>query len=237
MKPTIGIVISTDRASELFYTEKKAYVDAVFAAGGLPVFLPVVGDSGTPERFFSRIDGILLPGGPDVDPVHFGEEPEHDYTAIDPRRDSFELALAGLAMKNDVPILGICRGTQLLNIAAGGDIYQDLREQKEAVLVHDQKAPQWYPTHAVEIGPGTLLSRVLEGETRVRVNSFHHQSVRRVADGFRASATASDGVIEAIENGSLRFALGVQWHPERMFVHYPMFMRLFTALVEAAGRR
>ena len=235
MRPTIGIVISTDKKDES-YAEKRGYVDAVFAAGGLPVLIPVMEGDEAAAQFFSRVDGLLLPGGPDVDPVHFSEEPTHSYTAIDPRRDSFELALAGLAVENDIPILGICRGIQLLNVAAGGDIYQDLGEQRERVLVHDQKAPYWYPTHAVEVQPGTVLSGIL-GETRVRVNSFHHQAVRRVADGFLVSATASDGVIEAIENPSLRFALGVQWHPERMFAAYPIFLRLFSALVAEAGRR
>ena len=234
MRPTIGIVISTNKSNES-YIINKAYIDAIHAAGGLPFLLPAVGDEETAARFLARIDGILMPGGPDVDPVHFGEEPMLNYTLIDPYRDSFELSLARLAIKNDVPILGICRGVQMMNIAAGGDIYQDLKAQQDKVLIHDQRAPRWYPTHTVEVQPETMLSQIL-GELHVRVNSYHHQAVRKVAPAFRVNATASDGVIEGIESRSVRFALGVQWHPEHMWKAYPLFKGLFTAFVNEASK-
>lgn len=234
MRPAIGIVVSTDQTNES-YMSKQAYVDAIHAAGGLPLLFPVVEDAETAAQFFARVDGILLPGGPDVDPVHFGEEPMHNYTLIDPHRDSFELSLAKLAIENDVPLLGICRGIQMINIAAGGDIYQDLKAQKDKVIIHDQRAPHWYPTHTVEVQPETILSQIL-GTRHVRVNSYHHQAVRKVAPLFRVSAIASDGVIEGIEHRSLRFALGVQWHPERMWKAYPLFKGLFTAFVNEARK-
>jgi len=233
MRPVIGIVASLNKERK-FYAGGKAYVDAIQAAGGLPLLLAAIDDESVAAQFSTQLDGVLLPGGPDVDPVHFGEEPMYDYTVIDPERDHFELLLARLALQNNIPILGICRGIQMLNVAAGGDIYQDLAAQRKGTLIHDQKAPRWYPTHAVEIQPETTLFKIL-GESSVRVNSYHHQAVRNVAPKFRVSALASDGVIEAIEHSSLRYAVGVQWHPEQMWQRYPLFKRLLTALVEEAS--
>ena len=234
MRPIIGIVVSLDKEKD-FYVGGRAYVDAVEAAGGIPMLLACSDDESAASQLFARADGLLLPGGPDVDPVHFGEEPTHNYTWIDPRRDDIEIALARLALQRDVPILGICRGIQVLNIAAGGDIYQDLASQREGALIHDQKAPRWYPTHALEISPDSKLSGIL-GEASLRVNSYHHQAVRKIAPSFRVSAQASDGVIEAIEHTSLRYAIGVQWHPEGMWRKYPVFKQLFVSLIEEAGR-
>ncbi|HDL85415.1 MAG TPA: gamma-glutamyl-gamma-aminobutyrate hydrolase family protein [Candidatus Acetothermia bacterium] len=233
MRPIIGIVVSLNKERE-FYVGGKAYVDAIQSAGGVPLLLAAIDDESMVSEFFAQLDGVLLPGGPDVDPVHFGEEPMYNYTAIDPERDHVEILLAKLALQNNIPILGICRGIQMLNVAAGGDIYQDIAAQREGTLIHGQKAPRWYPTHAVDVQPGTKLFKIL-GESRLRVNSFHHQAVRNVAPGFRVSALSSDGVIEGIEHSSLRYAVGVQWHPERMWRKYLVFKRLFVALIDEAS--
>ncbi len=233
MRPSIGIVVSLDKERKS-YVGGRAYVDAIQAAGGLPVLLAAIDDETMVSQFFTQLDGVLLPGGPDVDPVHFGEEPMYNYTAIDPERDYVELLLARLALQNNIPILGICRGIQALNVAGGGDIYQDLTAQKKGALIHAQKAPRWYPTHWINIQPETMLFKIL-GESRLRVNSYHHQAVRSVAPDFRVSALASDGVVEAIEHPSLRFALGVQWHPEQMWKKYPLFKLLFTSFVNEAS--
>lgn len=233
MRPIIGIVVSLNKQRDT-YVGGRAYVEAIEAAGGIPLLLPCTDDDDVASLLFTRVHGLLLPGGRDVDPVHFGEEPMHDYTLIDPERDNIELLLARLALRQDVPILGICRGIQMLNIAAGGDIYQDLATQKKGALIHDQKAPRWYPTHAIEVQPETTLSKIL-GKTHLRVNSYHHQAVRNVANGFRVSAVSSDGVIEGIEHSSLRYAIGVQWHPEQMWRKYPLFKQLFAALVAEAS--
>lgn len=232
MRPVIGIVVSLNKERDS-YVGGMAYVDAVKAAGGLPLLLPCIDDEDLASQFFTRVDGLLLPGGPDVDPVHFGEGPMYHYTFIDPERDFVELLLAKLALQNNIPILGICRGVQILNIASGGDIYQDLAAQREDILIHDQKAPRRYPTHAVEVKPDSKLFNVL-GETSLRVNSYHHQAVRNVAPGFKVSAVASDGIIEGIEHTSLRYAIGVQWHPELMWGKYPLFKRLFASFVSEA---
>lgn len=178
------------------------------------------------------VHGLLLPGGCDVDPNRFGEEPHLANGRIDPVADAFELALARCFLQLNRPILGICRGAQVLNIAAGGDIYQDVYEQTKTQLQHVQRAPAHYATHKVEIRAGSLLEKVF-GKGPARVNSFHHQAVRRLAPGFCASATSSDGLVEAIERTSGGFALGVQWHPERRYHVSARERALFIALIDA----
>lgn len=229
------------------------YTGAVEEAGGLPVavviphrvaFGPRDGSAQAAEQaaaaVLESIDGLILTGGPDLDPEVFGEEPIPGLGKIDLPRDRFELALARQALDRGVPVLGICRGEQVLAVAAGGDLYQDLAAQKPDRLKHRQEAARDVATHHVDLGVGTL-ARELLGVPRIKVNSFHHQAVRRVPQGWLASALAPDGVIEAVEPdpgaGRPGWALGVQWHPENMWLSEPTFLRLFRGLVEAAGRR
>jgi len=203
-----------------------------------------------------RGDGLLLTGGPDLDPETFGEDPIPGLGMVDDPRDRFELALARDALSRGLPVLGICRGAQVLAVAAGGTLYQDLASQRPGCLKHHQRAARSTATHYVSIDPDSLLFRLLE-VTRLKVNSFHHQAVSGLPPGFAASALAPDGVIEALEpspaggpagpdrlrgpagsgpgRGGLQgWALGVQWHPENMWATEPVFLRLFTGLVEAA---
>ena len=230
-RPVVGITSSFNVDDQFFYL-KEAYIDTIIESGGIPLIIPPQKREEDIRKIFRRLDALLLPGGPDVDPMRFEEETQYKLR-IDPERDDLELMLAQMAFEEDKPILGICRGIQVINIAAGGDIYQDLIAQRPGTLVHEQSAPGWYPTHEIQIQPETVLSRIL-GKTQLRVNSYHHQAVRRIAPNFRASALANDGVIEALENPLLKFALGVQWHPELMWRRYPLFKSLFTALVETA---
>lgn len=187
-------------------------VNAVVQAGGLPVILPTLPPD---ETMHDRCDALLLPGGPDPDPLWFGEEPLPGTGRISPQRDAWELFLCKWYLKERLPILGLCRGAQILNIALGGDIYQDLDSQYEGVLKHFQDAPDEYPTHTIRIEPGSLLHRCM-GATSIVVNSWHHQAIRKLGDNVRATATALDGVIEAIEVQNQPYAVGVQWHPESM---------------------
>jgi len=231
--PVIGITCSweIDRAA---YLSPRDYTDAVRAAGGRPVLLPhTTLESGEAESVLSRIDGLLLSGGTDLDPATFGEEPRFPLKAIDPVRDGFELALSRTALTTGLPVFGICRGIQVLNLAAGGTVYQDLSGQVPGALRHEQDAPRWHPTHTVSIEKGTKLHAILE-EALCRVNSFHHQAVRDAAPGFAVSATASDGVVEAIEATDAPFVLGVQWHPENTYRTLASSRRLFAAFVTAA---
>lgn len=227
LAPVIGITAGTppvrpydvllEPAQGIFLPS--AYCKRIWAAGGTSFVIP----PGDPERApecLSRLDGLLLSGGPDLDPVHFNEEPRPGTGRIDPERDLWELMLAKIGLEAGIPILGVCRGMQVLNVVAGGSIYQDLAEQGGARLKHFQEAPAWYPTHSVRIAPGSFLSEALglrsasRSAARARVNSFHHQAVNSVAAGFEVVAVADDGVIEAIESKMHPFAIGVQWHPE-----------------------
>lgn len=192
------------------------YTRAISDAGGLPLVIPpdLPGESLAP--LLEILDGLLLSGGPDVDPVHFGEEPQPGMGRIDPERDRIELALARLALESGLPILGICRGAQVLNIAGGGDIFQDLPSRAEPVLRHVQPpTPMTYATHSIRVEGGTRLAAIT-GRHALRVNSWHHQAVRGVAPGFAVSATAEDGVVEAIELAGKPFVMGLQFHPESM---------------------
>jgi putative glutamine amidotransferase len=179
------------------------------------------------------LDGVLLSGGGDVDPFFCGEEPLPGTGNISPERDAFEIGLARLALVNGLPVLGICRGIQVLNIAAGGGICQDITLVTSAPLKHAQQAPRWYPTHGLEIYPGSLLSSLLGGSA-TRVNSFHHQAVNRVADGFIVSAHSPDGVIEGIESVGSSYAVGVQFHTGGNGERDRKFLNIFKSLVEAA---
>jgi len=192
-----------------------AYIRAIERAGGVPVPVFVLKEQSIPG-LLKVIRGLVLSGGGDVDPFYFGEEPLRGYGQISPLRDRIEIELTKAALEKNIPVLGICRGAQVLNIAAGGSIYQDIGQKKGLTLEHRQKAPGYHLFHEVNIIEGTLLSRILKGRKKIRVNSFHHQSIKKVGAGYRANALASDGVIEGLESTAHPFALGVQWHPEAL---------------------
>ena len=217
MLPVIGLTSRTmpfraarkDRPTE---TVTRSYIDAVERAGGLCFMLPN-GDPARAGDYLDRIDGLLLTGGDDPDPVLFGEDPHPEIEMVDPRRDHFEIALVRGACERDLPLFGICRGVQILNIARGGDIYQDVPSQTGTALQHTQRRLDDGPWHAVEIRADSHLARVV-GAQEIRVNSFHHQACRRPGSGLSVSATAGDGIPEALEDTGQAFCLGVQWHPE-----------------------
>jgi putative glutamine amidotransferase len=182
-------------------------------------------------------DGVLLTGGADVDPAEYGEA-KHETVELDLERDRYELAVARDAIARDMPLLAICRGVQVLNVAAGGTLVQDIPSQSTHPLGHSITLPKDAIAHDVAVVPGTCLSVLLAPELgaggRVAVNSRHHQSVKATAPGFVVSATASDGVIEAIERPDAHFCVGVQWHPEN-FWRSGKFRTLFDGLVQAAA--
>lgn len=208
------------------------YTDAVREAGGEP-HLVAPGDP-MPDRY----DGVLLAGGADVHPRHFGQ-PIHEAVGasltIDEARDALELEVARRALDDDVPVLGICRGVQVLNVAAGGTVWQDLSLAGIDPADHDQhgRLEAWELGHDVVVEQGSRLAEIV-GEGVVGVNTFHHQAVDLPARGFLVTARAPDGTVEGLESRCNRFALGVQWHPERLVTHHPLHRRLFAALVNAA---
>jgi putative glutamine amidotransferase len=236
MKPIIGITSSIAKDGSVNLAQ--AYVTAVTAAGGVPVILPNLAEDGDVERLASRLDGLLVSGGVDLDPTLFNEEPIPGLGEVAPERDRFELAVLAKFLAANKPILAICRGIQVLAVATGGDIYQDIYSQvkEQPLLQHQQKAPRWHASHFVDAEPSSLLHEIA-GARRFKVNSFHHQSVRRVGDGFRVSAISSDGMIEAIESTRHRFVVGVQWHPECLVEKNDApSKRLFEAFVRASEK-
>jgi putative glutamine amidotransferase len=215
---------------------KEDYVSALEQAGAIVRILSPAHDS--VSEALDRCDGVLLTGGEDVDPAHYGED-QHPTTKPDPARDEYEMVLARLALERNVPLLGICRGAQLLNVAAGGTLIQDLPSQRPGPVPHAVRQTPDTLAHDVTIQPETCLAMLLHGEApdgRVTVNSRHHQAVNAVAPGFVVSATAPDGVVEAIEKPSAPFCVAVQWHPEN-FWRSGRFRSLFDGLIDAARKR
>lgn len=234
MKPIIGVTSSfkDERTMLVSYDN----IDSITAAGGIPFVLPNLVEEGQITQITEQIDGLLVTGGGDIDPTLFAEEPHRNLGTINPERDIFEVSLIKKMMAAGKPVLGICRGCQILNIAAGGDMYQDIYTQNDKELFqHSQRAPRWYASHYVKVEAGSLLANVV-GHTEFKVNSFHHQTVREMAPGFTITARANDGVIEAFESKQHPFVMGVQWHPECMTVKGDVpSIKLFNAFVAACS--
>ena len=243
-RPLIGIFYAdcAVRDNEMHirtYVSRK-YSNAVLLSGGDPILLPVpfVHDISLneihrlAERYIGLVDGILLAGGEDVHPKFQDEDPSPALGGVNPFRDEFELVAAELAYnKFKKPMFGICRGIQVMAIALGGMVHQDITTM--ASLQHSQKAPRWAPSHFINIVPDTKLLKIA-GDERIMVNSFHHQAVKAVPFGFSTAAETSDGIIEAIESiDNKRFCLGVQWHPEETFESDKFSRALFKAFVDS----
>ena len=247
MAPVIGITATlredVDRVAERplgrFVRADVDYVEGVTDAGGVPVVLPPVVEGRAAEALLDGLDGLLLSGGSDLDPAYYGEEAIPELGVTVPERDAFEMALLEKALRRRVPILGICRGMQVLNVALGGTLYQDLPSQMEhmVLLGHRQETPKWQPTHEVEVDEGSKVAEIL-GTEELKVNSYHHQAIKDLAGDLVAVACAPDGVVEAVESRDLahRWLIGVQWHAEAMRTAGPEHRKLFEAHVSAAER-
>jgi len=208
------------------------YMRAIELAGGLPVVLPPLGHD-TIAPLLDRLSGVCLSGGPDIDPEGYGvEERSPQLGPTEPDLDAYELALAQLADARRMPLLGICRGSQALNVARGGTLHQHLGDLTDGSILHRQAARGRVSTHSVRIEPGSRLARVM-GVTEAEVNSFHHQASDRLGRGLRPVAWSPDGVVEGIEDDRGALFLGVQWHAESL-VERPEHLALFRALVEEA---
>lgn len=192
------------------------YIQAILKAGGAPVIIPAITDGATLRAIVANLDGIVLTGGADLNPLWYEQQPVEALQTVDPVRDAYELKLLKLATDRNIPVLGICRGEQLINIAFGGTLYQDIPSQRPAYHIkHVQDLPAEAVSHSAWVTPGSQLAAIL-GQSEVKVNSRHHQAVQTIAPGFRAVAFAADSVIEAIEAWPDRPILGVQWHPESL---------------------
>jgi putative glutamine amidotransferase len=208
-----------------------SYMRAVEMAGGLPVALPPLSTENV-ERLLDHLSGLLLTGGPDLDPSTYGAAPDPELGPTDPVVDAFELELCRHAYRRQMPILGICRGAQLLNVARQGTLHQHVPDFVNGTIEHRQAEPGTRTSHEVRVAPDSSLARTTGGGP-VRVNSFHHQGIDRIGFGMRAVAWSEDGLIEAIEEHEGRFILGVQWHAETLLAD-PVQLSLFERLVDAA---
>ena len=244
MKPLIGVTTSELRPGELATLRRHGepphpemalgitYVRAIEAAGGVPVVMPPLAPADVPA-LLGRLDGLLLTGGPDLAPAAYDARPHAELGATEPGLDAFEYAVIDEALRVELPIVGICRGAQALNVACGGTLHQHLPDVVGDAVRHRQSEDGRRPTHLVDVLPGTRLARVL-GTTRLSVNSFHHQAVDSLGDGLRVCAHAKDGTIEAIEDPARPLVLAVQWHAETL-VSGRAHRALFDELVAVAA--
>jgi len=213
------------------------YSQAVLGAGGAPVIIPAAQDRKSLETVLGSVQGLILSGGPDIHPRHYGEEPLAGLGEVDEALDRMELLAAGLAVERNLPLLGICRGIQVLNVALGGTLYQDIATQAPDSICHTPKTDKAVNTHTVRIVAGSRLRQII-GKHEIWVNGKHHQSLKDLAPDLVLTARAKDGIVEAVELPGKRFIVGVQWHPEGTWRDDPFSRKLFSAFVQAArGRR
>ena len=260
MRPRIGITTSTlDRSPEgmiaVSAATTLAYARAVYVAGGQPLLLAAVPEAVEDDTVLDHLDGLLLSGGGDIDPARWGEERRAEVDGVNPVRDAYEILLFLSALRRDLPVLGICRGVQVMAVASGGDLWQDIPAQVPGSLLHRQQQPRDQPGHPVRIDSDSMLTRIITGsagssprsigvspasltsespEILLPVNSLHHQAPRKHGTLLIPVATSPDGIIEALLAPAATFVLGVQWHPEEMAPTDPAQARLFTAFIAAA---
>lgn len=211
------------------------YPDALLQAGALPVILPWETEPKRLAALLERLDGLLLSGGEDISPERYGESRLPVCGGSDAERDAEETALCRLALEKDMPVLAICRGVQLMNVALGGTLYQDVAAQYGDALAHPVYDRPREQVHGVQVLPGTRLAGII-GAEQIRVNSRHHQAVKEPGRGLTVCARAEDGLIEGVEKPEKRFAVGVQWHPESLSAYVPEAQALFTAFANACSR-
>jgi putative glutamine amidotransferase len=216
----------------------KAYTEAIVSVGGIPLILPLTDKRQEQHKcsiidkdWLAGFDGLMLTGGEDIDPLLYGKNPHRKLGRIAPDRDIVEMAIIPLALSVNMPIFGICRGMQVLNVACGGTLYQDIYSQASGIMQHRQNAPRNHSTHGVNITKNSRLHKIFKSKY-IYVNSYHHQAIDKIADGFIVSAQADDGIIEAIETVDGTFVIAVQWHPEGMWEQIDKQYLLFESFVK-----
>lgn len=232
-KPVIGLT-TYQRERNAYCVVVTDYIDAIFAAGGIPVCIPSIESEEDTDYYLSIIDGLLLTGGNDMCPRYYGEEPLKEVNNTSSVRDKYEIELFNRAYKIGMPIFGVCRGHQVINVCLGGTLYQDINRQLPESFGHYPKETsedELY--HSVNINKGTMLHSIMQEESTY-VNSFHHQSIKGLGDDLAVSAISKDGIVEAVESTQDRFLMGIQWHPESLIRKHPEFLKLFTSFCGAA---
>ncbi len=229
-KPVIGLTPYYDQNAGRTWM-RRDYTDCIFKAGGMPCTLPIPQNDDEMESLCDSLDGYLIVGGEDIDPKEYGQEASPLCGEICAERDRFELELVKRLVQMDKPVAGICRGVQVINVALGGSVIQDIPSMHRSDLIDNQEAPYEKPVHRVELQKGTLLHQRI-GKGVIEVNSWHHQSIDRLGEGLVVNAMAPDGIIEGVELPGKRLVLGVQWHPE--FLWGTPSAHFFELLVEKA---
>lgn len=230
-KPFIGLTPAFDKEKGSTQLDTR-YHDSVIMAGGVPLLLPMTDDLTVLEALILKCDGLILTGGPDIDPEAYGET-NKNCDIVSGERDRLEFFVFEKALERQIPIFGICRGIQVINVAMGGTLYQDIDKEIHRVkpLFHRQREPADQTSHHLDIIPETFVYEVF-GSTKGRVNSFHHQSVKDVAPGFKVTSYSPDNIIESIEYTKNGFVVGVQWHPERMWARDMGSLKIFKMFIE-----
>lgn len=243
-RPVIGIATQTLPAvageRQACWLMGRSYIEELRKVGAVPWVIPLIPqDPDTLQEIFDRLDGVFITGGVDVDPGRYGEPKTPLCGTIDPDRDAVEIALLRHALNRNLPVLAVCRGIQILNVACGGTLYQDVSAQVPAALKHDyfptpERPCRKYLAHDVTVKAGSRLGHIL-GDARVPVNSMHHQAIKDLAPGLAATAYAPDGIIEAVEGTDSQYLVAVQWHPEELTETQPGQARLFRTFAGASS--
>jgi putative glutamine amidotransferase len=233
-RPLIGITMRHELETERFYLAR-FYGEAVAAAGGVPVHIPLIPDAELVGALVSRLDAVLLPGSAsDVDPLRYGREPHPKLGAVHPLKDETDLLVLRELEGRRLPLLAICFGMQVWNVFRGGSLIQDIVTEVPKAVKHEQGAPRERPSHRISINPESLLGS-LAGDVSAYVNSHHHQALETIGEGLKASARSSDGLVEAIEDmRDGRWAVGVQWHPELGWETDKLSGAIFSSFIKAA---
>ena len=235
-RPWIGIPTRYHEKSE-YIGQIRHYLDAILWAGGLPLMIPTTGDREIVREYVGRVHGVLLPGSPtDIDPKYYGAPAHAKLGKLYPERDTTDFAILDYVEQKNLPLMGICFGNQSLNVYRGGSLIQDIPAVVKQPVSHEADDGQPPARHIVQLSDGSLIAR-LTGRSEIEVNSYHHQSIEKPGRNLRPVAFAPDGVIEAVEDTTGRFILGVQWHPERGWKDDPFAKTLFTTFIDQARLR
>lgn len=240
-KPVIGInsnrviKLETEYSHSVIDAISNDYIESVIKAGGIPVILPILNDEESIRRQIELLDGIILSGGIDINPLAYNEEPSPKLGYIFPDKDTFDILLVRIACELNKPILAICRGHQILNVAFGGTLYQDLSDMEGCYIKHQQQTKDGAVTHTIDILKDSILHTILGNS--IVTNTFHHQAIKDLAPGFKVTAYSKDNVIEAIEKCNSNFIVGVQFHPEIMTAYNNQNMlKLFESFITASSK-
>ena len=237
MKPIIGLTSTFDSTVRRgIFMINREYINAIVESGGIPIVIPNLENTEDIDEYIDMLDGIIFTGGEDIAPQYFNEEPVREVTEISTNRDLTELALFKGAYDKGIPIFGVCRGLQLINVALGGSLYQDIYSQVAGVHGHTCQINLKEGYHLINISEGTVIYDIFDTE-KLLVNSLHHQAIRDLGHNLKVTATASDGIIEAIETTNNNFVLGLQFHPETMAMKYKEFLRPFKYFIEQCNEK